>query len=201
MVGAVFENIIGGYLHPRASVRRLLSGGHGTQVIALMVLLAFVVRQIMVILIPAEIVGDAAGPHGIGSYIGALIGALISFGIVTVLICFVGRAFGGTGDLRQSALVVAWYDVVTSITSPAVELAARRNLEAMRALAENPEGPVMLSDSAALVALAGGVVLLWLYAAYIAELHGFRSAFSVLAVLFAMMILPAMLLTPMLMGA
>ncbi len=199
MMGAVFENIIGGYLHPRASVRRILSGGYGVQEILLLLLLAFVVRQIMVILIPIEVAGH--GPAGIGAYIGRLIGALLSFGIITVLICYVGRVFGGTGDIRQTALVVAWYDVVTSVTSPFVELAARQNLEAMQSLARDPDVPVALSDTAAMIALVGGALLLWLYAAFIAELHGFKRTFSVLAVLFAIMILPAMLLTPMMMGA
>ena len=40
MIGAVVENIIGGYLHPRASVRRIIDGGHGFGVALLMVLLA-----------------------------------------------------------------------------------------------------------------------------------------------------------------
>ncbi len=199
MMGAVIENVIGGYMHPRASVRRIMSGAYGVQEILLLVLLAFVVRQIMVILIPIEVAGD--GPAGLGAYIGRMVGALISFGIITTLICYVGRVFGGTGDFRQSALVVAWYDVVTSVTSPFVELAARQNLAAMQSLAQNPDVAVELSDSAAMIALIGGALLIWLYAAFIAELHGFKRTFSVLAVLFAMMILPAMLLTPMMMGA
>lgn len=199
MMGAVIENLIGGYMHPRASVRRILNGGYGMQEILLLVLLAFVVRQIMVILIPIEVAGTI--PSGFGAYIGRLVGAFVSFGIITALICYLGRVFGGTGDFRQSALVVAWYDVVTSVTSPFVELAARQNLEAMQSLAKNPEVPVTLSDSAAMITLIGGGLLLWLYAAFIAELHGFKRTVSVLAVLFAITILPMMLLTPMMMGA
>jgi len=49
MIGAVVENIIGGYLHPRASVRRILAAGHGLDVALLMVVLAYLVREIFFI--------------------------------------------------------------------------------------------------------------------------------------------------------
>ena len=64
MIGAVVENIIGGYLHPRASVRRLLDAGHGLDAALTMVALAFLVGEIFVVITPG--VRPETAVYGVG---------------------------------------------------------------------------------------------------------------------------------------
>jgi len=113
MIGAVVENIIGGYLHPRASARRMLDAGHGIEVALQMLVLAFVVREIFMVITPG------ARPEGVAvSLVGYLVSffdALMSFAVITTLACYVGRIFGGVGTMRDSAVVLGWYTLVTSL--------------------------------------------------------------------------------------
>ena len=117
-IGAVVENIIGGYLHPRASVRRLLTAGHGLDVALLMVLLAFLVREIFFIVTPGA--RSETVSLSLGRYVLHLVDALLSFAVFSVAICYVGRLFGGQGSLRQTGLVLAWYLPVTIAVVPLV---------------------------------------------------------------------------------
>ena len=179
MIGAVIENIIGGYLHPRASVRRLLAGGHGLDVALTMVVLAFLVREIFFIVTPG------ARPEttglSLGRYVLHLIDALVSFAVFSIAICYVGRVFGGKGTLRQTGLVLAWYLLVTSAIVPLVLPAVLRIVEAAEVAAAAPTAPVSLPAGSALVVLVSSGILMWLFASYVAELHRFARTWSVLA--------------------
>lgn len=191
MIGAVFENIIGGFLHPRASVRRVLNMNPGVDAILLMVLLAFAIRGIIAVLLPAETFG--AEHRSVGRYIATLISTYLGFGIEVTLICYIGRAFGGKGDFRQTAAAMAWYHVVTSVIEEPVALIARMNLQAMMDIAKNPEAAPP-PGGLALIGFAAGCMLIWLFASFVAELHGFKRTFGVLAAMVVMLLLPAFLL-------
>ena len=180
MIGAVLENIIGGYLHPRASVRRLLAGGHGLDAAIAMVILAWVVREMFFILVPGGREGDAG--FSLAYYLVGLVDSLITFGLFTLMICYIGRMFGGEGSFQQSALVAAWYLLVTSIIVPLILPAVVSIIEAAQAGNEMPGG-------AGLVVLASSALMLWLLASYVAELHRFQRTINVLAVIFGFSIL------------
>lgn len=180
MIGAVLENIIGGYLHPRASARRLLAGGHGIDAAVAMVVLAWVVREMFFILVPGGRQGDAG--FSLAYYLVGLIDSLITFGLFTLMVCYVGRMFGGEASFRQAAIVVAWYLLVTSVIVPLALPAVLSIVEAAQAGAEVPAG-------AGLVVLASSALMLWLLASYVAELHRFQRTVNVLAVLFGFSLL------------
>lgn len=190
MIGAVFENIIGGYLHPRASVRRVLAMKPEIDAILLMVLLAFAIRGMVGVLLPAEAFG--AEQKSLAQYVGILISTYISFAVEVTLICYIGRAFGGTGDFRTTATAIAWYHVVTSAVEEPVALIARANIQSVMELAENPNAAPP-PGGLALIGFIAGCLLIWLFAAFVAELHGFKRTLSVLAAMAAMMLLPALL--------
>lgn len=180
MIGAILENIIGGYLHPRASVRRLLKGGHGIDAALSMVLLAWIVREMFLILVPG---GRPAGDtFWAFYYLRGLIDSLITFGLFSLAICYVGRLFGGKANFQETALVIAWYLLVTSIIVPLVLPAVLSIVESARA-GDEPSG------GAGLVVVASSAAMLWLLASYIAELHRFERTWTVLAVLLGFSIL------------
>ncbi len=187
MIGAVVENIIGGYLHPRASVRRMLAAGHGLDVALMMVVLAFLVREIFFIVTPGAL-HETAG-LSLGRYFLSLVDALISFAVFSTAICYVGRVFGGKGTFRQTGLVLAWYLLVTSAIVPLVLPAVLRIVEAAEAAAAAaPAEPVVLPAGAALIVLVSSGILMWLFASYVAELHRFARTWSVLAVIIGLSI-------------
>ena len=172
MIGAVVENIIGGLVHPRASVRRLLAGGHGIDDAIAMVLLAFVLREIFFILVPGARQDES---YSFVDYALSLIDSLVTFGLFSLAVCYVGRLFGGEATLRDTALVVGWYLVVSSIIVPFVLPAIVNIVEAAEAGREPPGGSAM-------AAFAASGLMLWLLASYIAELHRFQRTWQVLLV-------------------
>ena len=180
MIAAVVENIIGGYVHPRASVRRLLAGQHGMDAAIAMVVLAWVVREMFFIIVP----GVRQGEEGFSLiyYLFGLIDSLITFGLFSLMVCYIGRMFGGKASFQQTGLVVAWYLLVTSIIVPLVVPAVLSIVEAAQAGQEVPGG-------AGIVVVGASAVMLWLLASYIAELHGFGRTWQVLAVLLGFSIL------------
>ncbi len=185
MIAALAENIIGGYLHPRTSVRRLLAAGHGLDAALSMVMLAFLMREISFIVTPgaAPSTGIETAGLALGRYFLHLVDALLSFAVFSMAICYVGRVFGGKGTFRQTGLVLAWYLLVTSLTIPLLLPPVRRIAEAARAAAEAPAEAVALPGGAALIVMVSSGVLLWLFASYVAELHSFNRTWGVLAVI------------------
>jgi hypothetical protein len=83
----------------------------------------------------------------------------------TVLAIYrIGRAFGGKGSLPDALLVVVWLQVIML----AVQLVQLLAL-------------ILFPPLAGLVNLAGLVLFFWLLTSFIAEIHGFRSRWAVLA--------------------
>jgi hypothetical protein len=181
MIGAVVQNIIGGIFRPRASVRRIIDGGHGFDVVLLLVLLALLVRQIFVTLV----LGDRSQNDGLqlGMHFSALIEGAISFMILSSVVYGIGRVFGGSGSWRETNLAMAWYLLVTSVFVPLALPAMIHVAEAVAAAEGGAVGPVEIPGSLlAMFAVASGTML-WLFACYIAELHRFARTWSVVAVM------------------
>jgi len=87
----------------------------------------------------------------------------------TVLLIFwVGRLFGGRGNLPDTLLVVVWLQVIMI----GVQLAQFLAL-------------VISPPLAGLLNLAGIVLFFWLFASFVAELHGFQSRWAVFGAILA----------------
>ena len=181
MIGAVVQNVIAGCLQPRASVRRILDGGHGYDVALLMVVLAYLVREISVLLI----LGDR--PDGAGfmftMHLQGLIQRLFSFLILSAAVYGVGRAFGGTGTWRQTNLAMAWYLLVTSVVVPLALPAVIHIADIVDAAGDGPVEPVDIPAQPLVMFMVASGIMLWLFACYIAELHRFARTWNVVAVI------------------
>jgi len=180
MIGAIVENLIGAFLSPRRSVRRLIDGGFGIDAALLLVLLGFAVRQIFVLITPGVL------PEGTGislsEYFMELVQSYLTFGFMTMLVYHVGRFFGGKGTLVGASLAMAWYLMVISIFTPIVLPAFVEFLEAAKTAAATPDSPPDVPGGALLALIASSCMMLWLLAAYIAEMHRFARTWNVLFV-------------------
>jgi len=181
MIVAVVQNVIAGFLQPRASVRRILDGGHGFDVALLMVVLAYLLREIFVLLILG------ARPDGAGLMLGehlqGLIQRLLSFVLLSAAVYGVGRALGGIGNWRETNLAMAWYLLVTSVIVP-LALPAMIHLAAVvDAAGDGPMAPVEIPAQPLVMFMVASGVMLWLFACYVAELHRFARTWNVVAVI------------------
>jgi hypothetical protein len=181
MIGAVVQNVLGGIVRPRTSVRRIVDGGHGFDVVLLMVLLALLVRETFVLLVLGPR-SDASGLQ-LGVHLRAIIEGMISFVILSALVYGVGRVFGGTGTWRGTNLAMAWYLLVTSVFVPLALPALIHVAEVVAAAGDGPVAPVEIPGNLlAMFAVASGIML-WLFACYVAELHRFARTWNVVAVM------------------
>jgi hypothetical protein len=181
MIGAVVQNIVGGIFRPRASVRRMIDGGHGLDVVLLFVLLALLVRQIFVVLV----LGDRSQNDGLqlGMHVSALIEGAISFMLLSAVVYGLGRVFGGNGSWRETNLAMAWYLLVTSVFVPLALPAMIHVAEAVAAAEGGTVGPVDIPGSLLVMFAVASGAMLWLFACYIAELHRFARTWNVVAVM------------------
>ncbi len=101
---------------------------------------------------------------------GLAIGALLVFGV--------GRQMGGKGDLAATLAVTSWLEVIL-IAVQAVQLVVMMIAP-------------LLGD---VIGLFGLVLFLWLLAQFVAELHGFASAWKVLGGVFATVFVLALAVT------
>jgi hypothetical protein len=87
------------------------------------------------------------------------LGLLAFLVAVSVLVVWkVGQGFGGTGGLRETISIVAWYQFINLC------------LQVVLILSE-----VVLPPLAVLVIAVGSVAQMWILVNFVAELHGFRS--------------------------
>jgi hypothetical protein len=186
MIGPVVENLIGAFLSPRRSVRRLIDGGFGVDAALLLVLLGFAVRQIFVLITPGVL------PEGtsitLSEYFMELMQSYVTFGFMTIVVYQVGRFFGGKGTLIGAALTMGWYLLVVSVFTPVVLPAFVEFLEAAKAAAASPDTPPEIPGAALLALIASSCFMLWLLAAYIAEMHRFTRTWNVLFVVIGLSI-------------
>jgi len=165
MKGGFAQMLIQGYTAPRLSARQILASGGGLQLALMMVALTYLVHAIFSLLLKSE-------GGGIGGHLIAIIQQIIIFFLLSGLVYGIGRMAGGTGTILGAQLVVAWHALVTSVISP---LAIGISAAMFRAQESGaiPSGVLLLG----VVYVA---ISFWLMANYVAELHGFRSAASVL---------------------
>lgn len=162
-VGLVLESL----KRPRAAARRLLRLPIGGGAI---IEAALAVACIGVLLgyVALRVSGGSVDPVTAAALDAPLLGVAAQVGMMTlaaVLTSAIGRLFGGTGGLQQAALVVVWLNGITLLFQ----------LAQLAALAAAP-------PLAVVVLIASVVWLLWAYACFVAELHGFASTPIVLGV-------------------
>ena len=197
MVADFARSVIGSYLMPRRTMRDLLSRGLGIREIVLLIALGFLIEQALFILVSG---GRPEGfEPGFSHYVSAVIRTAVTFIAFAWLIFGLGRAFGGTADLMQSSVMLAWYSVVANLLLPPalyglLKIQSVTGGEQMTdEMARAVQGPF------AIVMFIAGVWL-WLLASYVTELHGFKSLMSVIAVMFGVLMVGAILFAGLLGG-
>lgn len=169
VVAALVRRILDGYAQPRASVRAMIDQRPGIGAAFLMVVLGYLIQATLAMGLPGLRVPGAGVP--IAAHVLGVGVQCASFAILVLLVDAVGRALGGAGTREEAFAAVGWHTLVTSPIAPLLPFAAQ---------AITPERSPLWAVGL-LVAAAGAAV--WLLAAYVAELHRFRSTRSVLGVL------------------
>ena len=179
-MSALVANIAEAYIQPRNSALRILSSARNWQTTLLLGMLAFSLQALLTIITRAALgigpaspgIGQPAGSNGITPFgMGLLLVAIVG------MVFGVGRLFGGRASLREVVAVLSWYGVATAALVP-VEIAWVNQL-------------LSGATSSLLVVFGIGLELfaLWILANFIAAVHGFRSAFSVMACIVATLFL------------
>ncbi|HUS54147.1 MAG TPA: YIP1 family protein [Thermohalobaculum sp.] len=181
MIGALVQNVVGGFLQPRTSVRRIIDGGHGFDAALLMALLALLVREMFIVLF-SGVQTDASGLQ-LGAHVLALIEGLVSFAVLSAVVYGAGRMFRGTGTWRETLLAMAWYLLVTSVLVPLALPALVHLTDAVKAADGGPVGAVDIPGNLLTMFAVASGIMLWLFACYVAELHRFARTWNVVAVM------------------
>lgn len=105
-----------------------------------------------------------------------LVLTLLQFWIVSSLAWFIGVQAGGKASRRQIMGLVAWHTLATAPLSPVVSVAAALTLAQLASI------------MAPLVLIAAGLYVLYIFAAFIAVAHGFRSVGQVMMATFGVSI-------------
>ncbi|MEM7178292.1 MAG: YIP1 family protein [Pseudomonadota bacterium] len=172
---------------PRLSVRRMLDLRFGMAESAMLVVFGYALSEIFSRLIVPELVGG----RGLESYLFELLGTGLGVILFAALICWPPQIFGGKGVWEDSLRASAWLSVLTSVISP-LFLFAEAALPQGLSLADILSNPQAAADggsfppgvgTALMMVLLYGFWSLWLTASCIAEVHRFRSTWTVFVVM------------------
>jgi len=196
MFGDLAKSVIEGFLAPRASSRRMLAGDHRWDAIILMAVFAYLVTATFEVMMSARL----SGPSVTARHVGGIMNTVVTLIVVAFLATRLGRILGGTGTFKQLALVVSWQQVVTSFLSPfwlPLYVAWLRVLEAAERDGRGAVGAPGIAEIGGAVLVSGvaaAAYACWLLASYIAEAHGFRSAWGVMIVMIGLPLLAVFVL-------
>lgn len=182
MIGTFATMMIEGLIAPRRSARYMIDRQLDLREIGLLIVLSYVMNSILMILLPP--LSDSE-PQGVLHLFG-----LIFWAIFVLFLSWVawwpGRMFGGRGSWGQAVSAIAWMSVVSVIVLPLwligiQQVPVKEILEAMST--EDLEKINAVRDAitpgarATFLALANisAIIWLWIYASFIAEIHGFRT--------------------------
>jgi len=196
MIPDFLRAVVSGFLAPRRSVRAIIDRGremgHGLGVAVLLVLLAHLIAAILQNLTPGAETLESGGV--VDRHVFALIQQFAWFFILSGLAFIIGRAAGGTGTRVEMQLAIGWHAVVTSFLTPVFVrfAAAFDSIDVKGGMAELP--PELEGGTVLPFTFAAAVIVFWLLAQYIAEVHRFRSALGVLGVVVGAMVAAAFLI-------
>lgn len=167
MISTLAERVVEGVTDPRGSLRAFLGRGpHGPDAVMGLVLAAYAVQAICAMILPG---GPSRGDADAFSWhMAGFTVQLIAFAVTVGLVYWIGRLFGGRGEVWDVTQAVSWYVFLSSFLTPLAQAGAAG-------------GGLLL-----LLFLAGIAIALRMLAGFVAEVHGFRSTGMVLGVIVVM---------------
>lgn len=170
MLDQLWANAILTFRAPRRGARFAIDRFDTLERVALIFALAFAANALLMSVRGVLTGEDLSGEMGpIGFLVGNLFASLVAFTLMVVMILVIGRLFGGRANLMEVSAALAWHSLVTAAFAPFINPVA---------LMTEAQGPGFIIS----LLLIG--VTLWLLVNFIAEAHGFRSAWRVAAVMF-----------------
>ena len=160
------ELIAASFLRPRVAARGVLAAAPALPVLLEAAVLVTAAGMLLGYA-AFRMAPEALDPVSASVLAWPLLGALLQLAVmalVVVLTVRVGRLFGGTGDTRGALALVVWLNAMMLL------------LQALQLVALAVVPPV-----AGAIALVSIVWVLYAFACFVAELHGFRNAAVVLA--------------------
>ncbi len=179
------DRLLEGFLAPRRSAERLLSLAPDWKTVAELAILGFALQTVLSFATQLALEGTGIGPEVSDGETALTAGALpirvfgysVSLVVMTLLIYWIGRHFGGGGSLCDVAAVVCWHGVVTSLLAPLMTIGA------MEAATGDRLGIIALI-------LILSLFTIWLLASYIAAAHRYASPskvfLAILGILFGL---------------
>lgn len=146
-----------------------------------LVVAGYLVQAMVSIVVPGA--RPELGGNPIGYHVGSLVVQGLLYMMTVGLVHVIGRIFGGTGSLPQAFLAMAWYSFISSFLSP---------LALAGVVGMTDPQPEPLSVLLLLVAVVLGIRM---FAGFVAELHGFRNTWTVLAVTLGLAMAASVLLS------
>ena len=171
MIQAILSHLADGLRAPRPTLRRVLEQRPGAEAIVGFSLASYALSVALIMLFgePRPPTMPALTWHlaGLFGWVGQIaFSAAIAFGV--------GRLFGGKGSLRECFLGISWLTLITFFIPP-----IWANFFNATAVGEADGITVLL-------AVAGAALGVWLLSAVVAEVHRFRSTWTVLGVMMGM---------------
>ena len=195
ILGDFARFMVQGYAAPRATVRKVLNGGHGFEIAVTLIALGYLIESVLAkVLIP----GATEGVSPIGFHMINIVATLCGFFILSGLIYWVGGMFGGIASLAQSQLAAGWFMLMNSLLAP---FAVMSLPEAFRKPPTEPNMPIDISDANPTVIFIVVGISMWLLSSAITEAHGFRSVWKVAGVILALPVTFVILLNALMAGA
>lgn len=165
MWSALFEAMKFTLRNPRAGARFViglgLSANTGWSSLILSAILSTMLTSVAVLMSPQGL--DPTMLMMFGNPIRLAIIQVVVLSVGVLLVQTVGRWFGGKGSLASTVVLMSWLEIIL-IALQLVQTAAM----------------VLLPPLAEVIGLFGFVLFLWLLVQFVAELHGFESAWKVL---------------------
>ena len=183
-----------GFLAPRATVRRLLDGGHGFDVALMFVALAYILEAVLVKLAVSK-PPDAAHPLS-DHFRGGML-SVCAFFILSGLIYWLGRMMGGIATLAQAQIASAWFMLVTVLLTPLAIIGLPSQFFSPPT---DPSVPIDLSDGNPTVLMVISGASVWLLSSAVAEAHGFQSVWRVAGAIIAVPLVAMVLVSAMVGG-
>lgn len=180
MIADVLRWVIGGFLAPQATVRRLVDGNHGYEVAAQLFLLGFLIDAIVLVAFGAS---PEASP-AVG-YVGRLLMAVLQLALMVFLVFRLGRMSGGTGSFMDTVIGMAWWSLMSALMLPVLLPFWLDMTVIMDALAEGKDASGLPQPAAAATfgATIAIMTIFWLLANTVTAIHRFENIWGVLGVI------------------
>ena len=185
MLSALIEAIKFTLRDPRGGARYIiglgLSASTGWSILVLTAIVSTMLTSTAVLVSPQGI--DPAMQIMFGNPIRLAIMQIVILSVGVLLVQGVGRWFGGKGDLASTVVLMSWLEIILI------------GLQLIQTVAL-----VLLPPLAEVIGLFGLALFLWLLVKFVAELHGFKSAWKVFGTILATIFTVSLALAILLVG-